>query len=234
MMIVRRMYQRCKLVHADLSEYNLLYHKEEVWVIDVSQAVEHDHPMALDFLRRDCSIVQDFFSKKLERVLTTQDTFSFVTDMTITDDDEEAVFATYVQELYAKTTEELAEEKHADEVFKQIYIPRTLQELSLDDIDKLKRNNQEAMFNKLVGVNNNNEEDGDESGEDGEDDAAEAGNEEEKKDEVVPKTIAEAGEADEGDGADSGGEDNDDGEENEKEADIFAKGTVKLNDLTKE
>lgn len=79
-MIVRRMYQRCRLVHADLSEYNLLYHKGEVWVIDVSQAVENDHPMALDFLRRDCSIVQDFFSRKLERVLTTQDTFSFVTD----------------------------------------------------------------------------------------------------------------------------------------------------------
>ena len=71
MLIVRRMYQRCRLVHADLSEYNLLYHRGEVWVIDVSQAVEHDHPMALDFLRRDCTIVQEFFSKKLQRVLTT-------------------------------------------------------------------------------------------------------------------------------------------------------------------
>jgi len=64
-LIIRRLYNSCKLVHADLSEYNLLYHKDEVWVIDVSQAVEHDHPMALDFLRRDCSIIQDFFSKKL-------------------------------------------------------------------------------------------------------------------------------------------------------------------------
>jgi len=64
-MIVRRLYQRCRLVHADLSEYNLLYHKDEVWVIDVSQAVENDHPMALDFLRRDVSIVQEFFGKKL-------------------------------------------------------------------------------------------------------------------------------------------------------------------------
>ena len=112
--------------------------------------------MALAFLCRDCSIVQEFFMKKLERVLTTQDTFSFVTDLTIDDEKEEAVFATLVQALYAKTTEQLETEKQQDEVFKQIYIPRTLQELSLDDIDKLKRNNQEAMFNKLVGVNHGN------------------------------------------------------------------------------
>ena len=95
-MIVRRMYQRCKLVHADLSEYNLLYHKDEVWVIDVSQAVENDHPMALDFLRRDCSIVQAFFGNKLERVLTTQDTFSFVTDLSIDNEKEENIFSALV------------------------------------------------------------------------------------------------------------------------------------------
>ena len=152
-MIVRRLYQRCRLIHADLSEYNLLYHKEEVWVIDVSQTVENDHPMALDFLRRDISIVQEFFARKLQRVLTTQDTFAFVTDLTIENDDEEAVFATLVQALYLKTTEQLEIERQQDDIFKQIYIPRTLQELSLDDIDKLKRNNQEAMFNKLTGVN---------------------------------------------------------------------------------
>lgn len=54
----------CKLVHADLSEYNLLYMNGEVWVIDVSQSIEHDHPMALDFLRRDCTNINDYFSKK--------------------------------------------------------------------------------------------------------------------------------------------------------------------------
>jgi len=74
------------LVHADLSEYNLLYHKKEVWVIDVSQSVEHDHPMALDFLRRDCEIINFFFQKKGVLVLTIQSTFNYVTDITTIDE----------------------------------------------------------------------------------------------------------------------------------------------------
>jgi len=84
--IIRRLYQRCRLVHADLSEYNLLYHKKEVWVIDVSQSVEHDHPMALDFLRRDCEIINFFFQKKGVLVLTIQSTFNYVTDITTIDE----------------------------------------------------------------------------------------------------------------------------------------------------
>jgi len=62
-MMMRNLYQVCKLVHGDLSEYNLLYHKGEIWMIDVSQSVEYDHPMALDFLRRDCAVMNDFFRK---------------------------------------------------------------------------------------------------------------------------------------------------------------------------
>lgn len=34
---VRTLYQKCRLIHADLSEYNLLYMDEKVWMIDVSQ-----------------------------------------------------------------------------------------------------------------------------------------------------------------------------------------------------
>ena len=49
--IVRTLFQTCKLVHADLSEYNILYWKGEIFIIDVSQSVDLDHPKALDFLR---------------------------------------------------------------------------------------------------------------------------------------------------------------------------------------
>lgn len=53
--IMWKLYNKCKLVHADLSEYNLLYCNSNIVVIDVSQSVEHDHPMALEFLRKDCT-----------------------------------------------------------------------------------------------------------------------------------------------------------------------------------
>lgn len=46
-MQMRTLYQECKLIHADLSEYNLLYYEDKVYMIDVSQSVEHDHPKAL-------------------------------------------------------------------------------------------------------------------------------------------------------------------------------------------
>ena len=103
------MYTRCKLVHADLSEYNLLYHDQKVYVIDVSQAVENDHPMALYFLRRDCSIIRDFFQKKLERVLTTQSTFDFVTDINIQDDTEEDLLVQLLEEVSEQTIDRYEE-----------------------------------------------------------------------------------------------------------------------------
>lgn len=77
--MVRRMYHDCKLVHADLSEYNLLVHDEHLYVIDVSQSVEHDHPSAYDFLRNDIRNVEEFFSRRGVTCLGIRSCFEFVT-----------------------------------------------------------------------------------------------------------------------------------------------------------
>ena len=84
--MMRNLYQECKLVHGDLSEYNLLYFKKQIWMIDVSQSVELDHPMALDFLRRDCAVMNDYFRKNNVYVLTTLNLFNFVSDITLMED----------------------------------------------------------------------------------------------------------------------------------------------------
>jgi len=62
---MRRMYVRASLVHADLSEYNILVdvEKEEVVIIDVGQAVTLNHPNARDFLNRDIENIKRFFKK---------------------------------------------------------------------------------------------------------------------------------------------------------------------------
>lgn len=77
--ILWKLYNKCKLVHADFSEYNLLYYKKVVYVIDVSQSVEHDHPHALEFLRKDVSNTIDYFRKKFDlQIMTVRELFDFV------------------------------------------------------------------------------------------------------------------------------------------------------------
>lgn len=77
---MRRMYHECNLVHGDLSEYNILWHEDRPVIIDVSQSVEHAHPYANDFLRKDISNITDFFGKKGLRVLSNFELFQFITD----------------------------------------------------------------------------------------------------------------------------------------------------------
>merc|ERR1712137_1036564 len=75
----RIIYQKCKLVHADLSEYNILYHKGHLYFIDVSQAVEHDHPNALRFLQMDCTNMTAYFRRQGIPTMTVRELFDFIT-----------------------------------------------------------------------------------------------------------------------------------------------------------
>ncbi|CCD67367.1 Serine/threonine-protein kinase RIO1 [Caenorhabditis elegans] len=77
---MRRLYRECKLVHADLSEFNMLVHDGKLWIIDVSQSVEQDHPHALEFLRMDCNNVNKFFRELGVPVLSVRRLFEVIVD----------------------------------------------------------------------------------------------------------------------------------------------------------
>uniref|UniRef100_A0A0D9WEC0 Serine/threonine-protein kinase RIO1 n=1 Tax=Leersia perrieri TaxID=77586 RepID=A0A0D9WEC0_9ORYZ len=84
---MRTLYQKCKLVHGDLSEYNILYFKGHLYIIDVSQSVDLDHPSALEFLKEDCLHVTDFFKKRGVATMTVMKLFNFVINQDISDED---------------------------------------------------------------------------------------------------------------------------------------------------
>lgn len=75
-------------------------------MIDVSQSVEHDHPMALDFLRRDCMVMNDFFRKSKAYVLTTLQLFNFITDINLKESDIETTLNNILKEAYKGYSEE--------------------------------------------------------------------------------------------------------------------------------
>jgi RIO kinase 1 len=57
------LYQKAQLVHADLSEFNILYNGEPV-IIDMGQSVTLEHPLAQQFLRRDVANLARYFQKR--------------------------------------------------------------------------------------------------------------------------------------------------------------------------
>ena len=158
-LIMRHLFQRCKLVHGDLSEYNLLWHKQEVYVIDVSQSVESSHPSALDFLRKDASNVNDYFSKigKLD-VMTTRQLFEFIVAPIDGGDEEEMECLERqmlaVEDAYEKLSlksdrqrREHTQQVSVDEaVFMSSFLPRSLNQVADYDIQKLENGEAEESY----------------------------------------------------------------------------------------
>ncbi|TMA05613.1 MAG: serine protein kinase RIO [Methanobacteriota archaeon] len=58
-----RAIRKAELVHADMSEYNLLWWSGRVVVIDVGQAVPLDHPRAAEWFKRDVGNIARFFRR---------------------------------------------------------------------------------------------------------------------------------------------------------------------------
>lgn len=153
---VRDIYWKCRLVHADLSEFNMLYEGDKLYVIDVSQSVEHDHPHALEFLRKDCTNVTDYFKKNGVCVMTVRELFDFVTDPNIGDDNVDD-YLEKAQAIAANrgVEKEAPEESVKEEVFKKAYIPRTLDQV-VDfekDVEKAKDGQAgEILYCTLTGL----------------------------------------------------------------------------------
>lgn len=139
---MRVMYQTCRLVHADLSEYNILYHKDKLYIIDVSQSVEHDHPRSLEFLRMDIKNVNDFFRRKGVDVLPERTVFEFVilhtgpTEITDASSNEEDPMLEAIEKLFAVRENQADDEQQTTAeaevdtaVFRQQYIPQTLEQV---------------------------------------------------------------------------------------------------------
>jgi RIO kinase 3 len=79
--IMKRMYHEARLIHADFSEYNILYHEGKLFVIDLAQAVEPCHPSAFEFLMRDCYNITAFFEKWQVPVKTKEELFFEITKL---------------------------------------------------------------------------------------------------------------------------------------------------------
>eukprot|EP01054_Gregarina_sp_Poly1_P003549 Gregarina_sp_Poly_1__3548@NODE_2037_length_2801_cov_97_328822_g1314_i0_p1_GENE_NODE_2037_length_2801_cov_97_328822_g1314_i0NODE_2037_length_2801_cov_97_328822_g1314_i0_p1_ORF_typecomplete_len560_score69_41RIO1/PF01163_22/3_6e55Kdo/PF06293_14/1_2e03Kdo/PF06293_14/7_2e05Pkinase_fungal/PF17667_1/0_02Pkinase_fungal/PF17667_1/1_6e03_NODE_2037_length_2801_cov_97_328822_g1314_i011202763 len=62
---MRLFYQECKLIHGDLSEYNLLFYCGHPYIIDVSQSMDTSNNNCNRFLRRDCVNITTYFQQKV-------------------------------------------------------------------------------------------------------------------------------------------------------------------------
>ena len=72
---LKRLYQKAKLVHGDLSEYNIMMWKGKAVVFDVSQSVSIQHPLADFMLRRDLVNVNRFFSRLGVKVIPVDEVY---------------------------------------------------------------------------------------------------------------------------------------------------------------
>jgi len=168
------MYHECKLVHADLSEYNILYHDSHLYIIDVSQSVEHDHPHAFDFLRNDVKNVEDYFGRRGVATLGLRRCFEFVTRETFESGGDAGLSDPEVLKKWLDTPppdiistgaggtgdvdgERMIEldAQQEDSIFLKSYIPRTLNEVydPERDLEAVKKGGK-TIYSDTIGIVN--------------------------------------------------------------------------------
>lgn len=166
---MRRMFQKCRLVHADLSEYNSIVHNDKLYIIDVSQSVEPEHPMALDFLRMDIKNVNDFFSRKKIHVYPERLLFKYIVEPNLGfDDSDDDALKTYLDELPLKS--ELDDANADDEIFRSIHLVRSLNHLDERDFQKFQEGKVDVMTDLVANKSDDESEEEEDSEEESDDD----------------------------------------------------------------
>jgi serine/threonine-protein kinase RIO1 len=153
---MRRMYQKARLVHGDLSSFNILLWQGRIYFVDVSQSMEQDHPLALDFLRRDCQNITAFFQAEMGNaeanegmiLLSVRNLFEYIVD--VWDDvDDIALLQKYQTRQEEQRRRRVSRRaQHADDellsddstdalVFQSVRIPRRLDEVDEEQLDRI-------------------------------------------------------------------------------------------------
>jgi len=151
--IMWRIYNQCRLVHADLSEFNILLQDGQLVIIDVSQSVEHDHPHSFDFLRKDCTNISEFFRKRAVATMTVKELFDFITDQTITADNMEECLERISERIKDRDFDAISAQEKIDEaVWQNTYIPKRLDEVGFSSLFLIQYNftNQDSLHRFVI------------------------------------------------------------------------------------
>lgn len=76
---LKRLYRKGGLVHADLSEYNVMIWKGRPVIFDVAQSVLIRHPMADKFMQRDLENLHRYFRRKVSEIYSVDEMFRRIT-----------------------------------------------------------------------------------------------------------------------------------------------------------
>ncbi len=78
---LKNLYFSAEIVHADLSEYNILNFRDIPYIIDMGQSVGWDHPFAYEFFRRDMEQLSKILRKLGMSVHTSYDAEKLLREM---------------------------------------------------------------------------------------------------------------------------------------------------------
>lgn len=176
--LVKTLWQKCNLVHGDLSPYNVLFENDCLILIDVSQSVGDDHPLALEFLKRDLRNLNHYYRQQGVQTFHLRDLFDYVRNKKLSDPTEKT---TRIEQMMSKAVshQETEEEELA---FLLTEIPKSLAEIPPDELEKVldRCKGDWEMVAREYGLEDRFSEEEDNSGEEEDDD--ESSGEEENED----------------------------------------------------